>query len=194
MRYRARPLGRVNLGAILLLEDGRQFSGEAFGASVTCVGEAVFNTAMTGYQEVLTDPSYAEQVVCMTASHIGNTGVNSIDPESERVHVSGFIVRSLSRAPSNWRSEGGLHQYLKKSGVPGIQGIDTRALVRHLRSKGAMKCVISTDGTPVEELQEMLSSWPGMAGRALARELTCKESYVYANPESPRARVAVVDG
>lgn len=182
------------MGAILLLEDGRRFQGEAFGAAVTRVGEAVFNTAMTGYQEVLTDPSYAEQIVCMTAAHIGNTGINLEDPESERVWPAAFVVRSLSRAPSNWRSTGGLHQYLVQHGVPGIQGIDTRALVRHLRTRGAMKCVISTDGTPEAELAERLAAWPGMVGRDLASEVGCKRPYVYADPSKPRIRISVVDG
>lgn len=182
------------MGGILLLQDGRQFVGEAFGATTTRVGEAVFNTAMSGYQEVLTDPSYTEQVVCMTASHIGNTGVNDEDPESKRVAVAGFIVRSLTRAPSSWRSQGGLHQYLVKHGVPGLQGIDTRALVRHLRSRGAMKCAISTDGTSVEQLQKQIDAWPGMDGRALAVEVACKEAYVYADPKEPTLRIAVVDG
>lgn len=182
------------MGGILLLEDGRKFTGDAFGAATTRVGEAVFNTAMTGYQEVLTDPSYAEQVVCMTASHIGNTGVNFEDPESEKVWVSGFIVRSLTRAPSNWRSTGGLHQYLQRQGVPGIQGIDTRALVRHLRSRGAMKCVVSTDGTSEEALREQLAAWPGMEGRNLASEVSCSEPYQFADPDDPRLRVSVVDG
>jgi len=182
------------MGAILLLEDGRKFTGEAFGAAVTRVGEAVFNTAVTGYQEVLTDPSYAEQVVTMTAPHIGNTGVNEDDPESERVWVSGYVVRSLTRAPSNWRSTGGLHQYLARQGVPGMQGIDTRALVRHLRSRGAMKCVISTDGTPEATLREQLAAWPGMAGRNLASEVSCSAPWEFASPTAPRMRFAVVDG
>lgn len=182
------------MGAILLLEDGRSFQGEAFGAVVTRVGEAVFNTAMTGYQEVLTDPSYAEQIVCMTAAHIGNTGINLEDPESERVWPAGFVVRSLSRAPSNWRSTGGLNQYLVQHGVPGIQGIDTRALVRHIRERGAMRCVLSTDGTPMDELVERMRAWPGMEGRALAAEVGCKQPYVFADPPNPRVRIAVVDG
>ncbi len=182
------------MGGILLLEDGRKFTGEGFGATATRVGEAVFNTAMTGYQEVLTDPSYAEQVVAMTASHIGNTGVNDEDPESDRVWVAGFVVRSLTRAPSSWRSTGGLHQYLKRHGVPGVRGIDTRALVRHLRSRGAMKCAISTDGTSEEALRERLAAWPGMAGRNLAGEVSCAEPWWHARPEAPRARVTVVDG
>ena len=182
------------MGAIFLLEDGRRFEGEAFGARTSRVGEAVFNTAMTGYQEVLTDPSYAEQVVTMTAPHIGNTGVNSDDPESERVWPAGFIVRSLSRSPSSWRSEGSLHHYLRDAGVPGMQGIDTRALVRHLRDKGAMKCVISTDGTPEAELMEQLKAYPGMVGRNLAAAVSCTEAWVAADPAEPVARFAVVDG
>ena len=182
------------MGGILLLEDGRKFTGGAFGAITTRVGESVFNTAMTGYQEVLTDPSYAEQVVTMTTSHVGNTGVNEEDPESSRVHVAGFIVRALTRAPSNFRSTGGLHQYLVRHGIPGLQGVDTRALVRHLRSTGAQRCVISTDGTPEGELRSRLQSWPGMAGRALAYELACKAAYVYSDPAQPTLRIAVVDG
>jgi len=182
------------MGAILLLEDGRRFAGEAFGAKATRVGEAVFNTAMTGYQEVLTDPSYAEQVVTMTAPHIGNTGVNLDDPESERVWPAAFVVRSLTRGPSSWRSTGGLHQYLVRQGVPGIQGLDTRALVRHLRSKGAMKAVVSTDGTPEGALKAQLDAWPGMAGRALAAEVGCTEAWVANDPKNPTIRISVLDG
>ncbi len=182
------------MGAILLLEDGRQFAGEAFGAATTKVGEAVFNTAMTGYQEVLTDPSYAEQVVTMTAPHIGNTGVNLEDPESHRVWAAGFVVRELTRGPSSWRATGGLDQYLVQHGIPGMQGIDTRALVRHVRTRGAMRCVLSTDGTPVEKLREQLEAWPGMEGRALAIEVTTPEVTVAADPASPTARIAVLDG
>ena len=124
---------------ILVLEDGRTFKGSAFGAHTTRVGEAVFNTAMTGYQEILTDPSYTEQVVCMTAPHIGNTGVNTDDPESGAVAVAGMVVRALSPVASSWRSRGDLSGYLERAGVPGVSGIDTRALVRHLRNRGAMK-------------------------------------------------------
>lgn len=182
------------MGGILLLEDGRTFRGEAFGATTTRVGEAVFNTAMTGYQEVLTDPSYAEQVVTMTASHIGNTGINSEDTESERVWPSGFIVRDLCSLPSNWRSRGNLHDYLVQHDVPGVSGLDTRALVRHLRSRGAMKCVVSTDGTSEDVLRERLATWPGMAGRDLASEVTCPAVYSFAEPQQAALRVTVVDG
>jgi carbamoyl-phosphate synthase small subunit len=182
------------LHAVLLLEDGRTFVGEGFGARTTRVGEAVFNTAMTGYQEVLTDPSYAEQVVAMTVPHVGNTGINAEDPESERVWPAGFVVRSLTRKPSSWRSSGTLDEYLVRHEVPGVEGIDTRALVRHLRERGAMRCVVSTDGTEIDALRDRLRAWPGMVGRALATEVTCKAAYVYADPPQPVARIAVLDG
>ena len=159
------------MDGILLLEDGRIFKGEAFGAATTRVGEAVFNTAMTGYQEVLTDPSYAEQIVTMTYPHIGNYGVNVADPESDRVYVAGFVARAFCKAPSSWRSEGGLQEYMERHDIPGVHKVDTRALVRHIRTEGAMKCAISTDGTSVEDLKRRIEDWPGMAGRALATEL-----------------------
>jgi len=182
------------MGGILLLEDGRSFAGEAFGARGTRVGEVVFNTAMTGYQEVLTDPSYREQIVTMTTPHIGNYGVNDEDDESAMVHVAGFVVRKLSRRPSNFRATGGLDTWLRKAGVPGLQGIDTRALVRHIRDKGAMKAVVSTDGTSREELLQLLKAWPGMEGRALANEVSRTASKVTHYPDNPRLRVTLVDG
>ncbi len=182
------------MGGILLLEDGKSFTGEGFGAPGTRVGEVVFNTAMTGYQEVLTDPSYCEQIVVMTTSHVGNYGVNDEDPESDKVWVSGFVARDFSRQYSNHRATEGLDRYLRRNQVPAVQGIDTRALVRHIREKGAMKAVVSTDGTDARELWKILEEWPGMAGRALATEVGTRESYVYADPAKPRARVSVVDG
>jgi carbamoyl-phosphate synthase small subunit len=182
------------VSGILILEDGRTFRGEAFGAAATRVGEAVFNTSHTGYQEVLTDPSYLEQVVTMTVPHVGNYGVNSEDSESEHPHVAGFIARRFSRTASSWRAEGGLHGYLERHGVPGLHGIDTRALVRHLRDRGAMKCVISTDGTDVETLQERLAEWPGMEGRRLATEVSAKEAYVAHEGQPGGVRFALVDG
>ncbi len=180
--------------AVLLLEDGRRFVGAGFGASAHRVGESVFNTAMTGYQEVLTDPSYAEQIVTMTASQIGNTGVNGVDPESGRVWVEGFVVREVSPIVSSWRAESSLSAYLERYGVPGLTGIDTRALVRHLRTAGAMRSVIATDGSSIEQLQAAMKAWPGMEGRALASEVGCRASYVHSNPPKPTWRVAVVDG
>jgi len=182
------------MGGILLLEDGRAFSGEAFGAHTTRVGEVVFNTAMTGYQEVLTDPSYREQIVTMTTPHIGNYGVNDEDMESSQIHVAGFVVRKLSRRPSNFRSGGGLEPWLRASGIPGLQGIDTRALVRHIRDKGAMRAVISTDGTAIEDLRAQLEAWPGMEGRALAQEVSRDSAAVTTDGASGSLRVTLVDG
>src|ERR1700736_126473 len=136
---------RSEMRAILALEDGKYFEGESFGAIGTRVGEICFNTAMTGYQEVLTDPSYRGQIVAMTYPLIGNYGTNSLDQESREPHVRGFVIEELSEAPSNWRSEMSLDEYLKKYDIPGVQGIDTRALTRHLRTRGAMKACLTTD-------------------------------------------------
>ncbi len=182
------------MGGILLLEDGRRFEGESFGARATAVGEVVFNTSMTGYQEVLTDPSYREQIVTMTVPHVGNYGVNSEDVESGEVQVAGFIARSFSRMHSSHRAEEGLDRYLKRNGVPGLQGLDSRALVRHIRNKGAMKAVISTDGSSVAALQARIEDWPGMEGRALAQEVSTDQPYLFADPTSPVLRVNVLDG
>ena len=131
--------------ALLALEDGRTFAGESFGATGTRVGEICFNTSMTGYQEVLTDPSYRGQIVAMTCPHIGNYGTNQLDQESGRPHVSGFVIEELSDIPSSWRSEESLHDYLRHWDIPGVQGIDTRALTRHLRERGAMKACLTTE-------------------------------------------------
>lgn len=182
------------MNGILLLEDGRSFVGRGFGASSTRVGEVVFHTAMTGYQEIVTDPSFAEQIITMTAPHIGNTGINLDDPESEKVWASGLVVRKLSRRPSNWRATGDLSDWLAGHGVPGLEGIDTRALVRHIRSHGAMRCVVSTDDTPKDALLERLRSWPGMAGRSLAVEVSCKAPYVLCDPPDAKLRISLVDG
>jgi carbamoyl-phosphate synthase small subunit len=182
------------MGGILLLEDGRKFVGEAFGAHTTRVGEIVFNTAMTGYQEVLTDPSYREQIVTMTTPHIGNYGVNDEDMESASVHVAGFVVRKVSRRPSNHRSTAGLDRWLRTAGIPGLQGIDTRALVRHIRAKGAMRAVVSTDGTSEEALMKQLKSWPGMTGRALAHEVSRSTAEKTVDGGEGAVRVALVDG
>src|SRR5438094_4065035 len=132
--------------AILALEDGAVYHGEGFGACATACGEVCFNTSMTGYQEILTDPSYKGQIVAMTYPLIGNYGVNSQDVESWRPHVSGFVVRELSPVVSNWRADSVLAEYLERNGIPGLQGIDTRALTKKLRVSGAMKGFISTEG------------------------------------------------
>src|SRR6266478_3702350 len=131
--------------ALIALEDGRTFHGESFGASGTTVGEICFNTSMTGYQEVLTDPSYRGQIVAMTYPLIGNYGTNSLDQESASPHVRGFVIEELSEIASNWRSEMSLDEYLRKWDVPGVQNIDTRALTRHLRTRGAMKACLTTE-------------------------------------------------
>jgi carbamoyl-phosphate synthase small subunit len=180
--------------AFLLLEDGRWFEGDAFGAQGVRIGEAVFNTAMSGYQEVLTDPSYTEQIVCMTSVHIGNTGVNDDDPESARIAVSGFVARAFTDRPSSWRSQGGLGPALAAAGVPGLHGIDTRSLVRHLRTRGAMRCGIATDGSSRDDVRDQILAWPGMDGRRLASEVACRAAWVAHDPPTPTARFAVLDG
>src|SRR6201996_6468107 len=138
--------------ALLVLEDGRTFTGDAYGARGETFGEAVFSTAMTGYQETLTDPSYHRQVVVQTAPHIGNTGVNDEDDESRRIWVAGYVVRDPARRPSNWRSRRSLDDELAAQGIVGISGIDTRALTRHLRERGAMRCGISSVETDRDSL------------------------------------------
>ncbi|HUO04729.1 MAG TPA: glutamine-hydrolyzing carbamoyl-phosphate synthase small subunit [Candidatus Binataceae bacterium] len=163
--------------AILALADGRIFRGRAFGAVGEAVGEVVFNTAMTGYQEVLTDPSYKGQLVCMTYPEIGNVGINQEDVESRRVYVEGFIVREYWERPSNWRSEMPLAKYLEDARVPGIEGIDTRALVRHLRTHGAQEAVISSVDLNPDSLVRKAKASPGLVGRDLVKEVTCKAPY-----------------
>src|SRR5581483_10445130 len=163
--------------AILALADGRIFRGRAFGAIGETVGEIVFNTAMTGYQEVLTDPSYKGQIVCMTYPEIGNVGVNAEDAESQRVYVEGFVVKEYCPRPSNWRSEMALGEYLERAGVPGIELIDTRALVRHIRTTGAQEAVLSSINPDPEELVAKAKASPGLIGRDLVKEVTCDNPY-----------------
>ena len=163
--------------AILALADGRIFRGRAFGAIGETVGEVVFNTAMTGYQEVLTDPSYKGQIVCMTYPEIGNVGINGEDEESAQVYVEGFVVREYVARPSNWRSEGPLGEYLEAAGVAGIEGIDTRALVRHIRTTGAQEAVISSASLDPAELVAKAKASPGLVGRDLVKQVTCAETY-----------------
>ncbi|MGB7346191.1 MAG: glutamine-hydrolyzing carbamoyl-phosphate synthase small subunit [Pirellulaceae bacterium] len=155
----------------LALEDGTVYTGESFGADGEVTGEVVFNTAMTGYQEILTDPSYRGQIVTMTYPEIGNYGVNSIDVEHEKPSLSGFIVRQLSRVYSNYRAEGDLSSYLKQNNVIGIAGIDTRALVRRIRTEGAMRGVLSTTDLSDESLVAKAKAAPGLVGRDLVREV-----------------------
>jgi carbamoyl-phosphate synthase small subunit len=163
--------------AILALADGRVFRGRAFGAVGETVGEVVFNTAMTGYQEVLTDPSYKGQLVCMTYPEIGNVGINREDAESRGVYVEGFIVKECWARPSNWRSEVSLGEYLASAGVVGIEGIDTRALVRHIRTHGAQEAVISSTDLDADALVRKAKASPGLVGRDLVKEVTCAEPF-----------------
>ncbi|MGY1720436.1 MULTISPECIES: glutamine-hydrolyzing carbamoyl-phosphate synthase small subunit [unclassified Blastococcus] len=178
--------------ALLVLEDGRTFRGEAYGATGTTVGEAVFATGMTGYQETLTDPSYAGQIVAMTAPHIGNTGVNGEDDESSRMWVAGFVVRDPARRPANWRATGTLDDELVAQGVVGISGIDTRALTRHLRERGAMRAGISTELT-AEELLARVTAAEGMTGADLAPTVSTGEPYVVPAVGEKRFTIAALD-
>ena len=179
--------------AVLVLEDGRTFHGEAFGAVGETFGEAVFTTGMTGYQETLTDPSYHRQVVVQTAPHIGNTGLNDEDDESDRIQVAGYVVRDPSRVASNWRATGDLAQRLRAEGVVGIAGVDTRALTRHLRERGAMRVGISSvDLDPVALRQRVLAS-PPMLGADLSAQVTTAQPYEVAADGEHRYTVAALD-
>jgi len=163
--------------AILALADGRVFHGKAFGAPGEITGEVVFNTSMSGYQEILTDPSYRGEIVTMTYPLIGNYGINTEDVESSRPHLAGFVVKECCDFPSNWRSAMSLDAYLKEHGVVGIQGVDTRALVRHIRDKGAQTGIISSIDLDPESLVEKARKAPSIVGRDLVKEVTCEESY-----------------
>ena len=163
--------------AILALADGRIFEGTAFGAEGEAVGEVVFNTSMTGYQEILTDPSYEGQLVAMTYPEIGNVGVNPEDVESRQPFVNGFIVKNYTARPSNWRAAQALHEYMKAHGIVGIQGIDTRSLVRYLRDHGSQEGVISTLTDNADELVAKAQASPGMVGKDLVRQVSCDEAY-----------------
>src|SRR6478672_2371098 len=164
--------------AILVLEDGRTFRGRAFGAIGETFGEAVFATAMSGYQETLTDPSYARQVVVATAPHIGNTGWNDSDDESSRIWVAGYVVRDAARISSSWRAERSLADELAAQGVVGMREVDTRALTRHLRERGAMRVGVSSVETDPERLLARVLDQPSMHGAHLADEVSTDEAYV----------------
>jgi carbamoyl-phosphate synthase small subunit len=163
--------------AILALEDGKVFYGRAFGARGETTGEVVFNTSMTGYQEILSDPSYKGQIVAMTYPHIGNYGINEQDVESRRPWVEGFIVREASALYSSWRAATSLEQCLRDRGIVGITGVDTRALTRHIRAAGVMKGVLSTTDLDERNLVRKAAASPGLIGRDLVREVTCAEPY-----------------
>ncbi|MFF7332321.1 glutamine-hydrolyzing carbamoyl-phosphate synthase small subunit [Streptomyces sp. NPDC090306] len=181
--------------AVLVLEDGRIFRGRSYGAVGSTFGEAVFSTGMTGYQETLTDPSYHRQVVVMTAPHVGNTGVNDEDPESARIWVSGYVVRDPARKPSNWRSRRTLDEELAAQGVVGISGVDTRALTRHLRERGAMRVgIFSGEALPAEAaMLEEVRRAPEMKGASLYEEVATKEAYVVPAVGEKKFTVAAVD-
>ena len=172
--------------AILALEDGAVFCGSGFGARASACGEVCFNTSMTGYQEILTDPSYKGQIVTMTYPLIGNYGVNHQDVESWRPHVAGFVIRELSPVVSNWRADSGLAEYLERNGIPGIQGIDTRALTKKLRVGGALKGFISTEDVSSEEAVERARSWAGLVGVDYVKEVTHREPFLW-DPKDERS-------
>ncbi|WP_431032371.1 glutamine-hydrolyzing carbamoyl-phosphate synthase small subunit [Streptomyces sp. P6-2-1] len=181
--------------AVLVLEDGRVFRGRAYGAVGETFGEAVFSTGMTGYQETLTDPSYHRQVVVMTAPHIGNTGVNDEDPESRRVWVAGYVVRDPARRPSNWRSRRTLDAELEQQGVVGISGVDTRALTRHLRERGAMRVGIFSGATLPSDAEalERVRQAPEMKGADLSAEVATEQAYVVPAVGTKKFTVAAID-
>ena len=166
--------------AILVLEDGSQFRGEAIGAEGQTVGEVVFNTAMTGYQEILTDPSYSRQIVTLTYPHIGNTGINAEDEESVRIHAAGLVIKDLPLITSNWRSEASLEAYLKRNGIVAIADIDTRRLTRILREKGAQNgCIMAGEGLDESRALELAKAFPGLKGMDLAKEVTTQAPYAW---------------
>lgn len=194
---RPHPLIAERAPALLVLEDGRTFRGESYGAVGETVGEAVFSTGMTGYQETLTDPSYYRQVVVMTAPHVGNTGVNTEDPESGRIWVAGYVVRDPALRPSNWRSTKPLEDELRDQGVVGICGIDTRALTRHLRERGAMRVGIFSGeeyaGASSGVLMDRVLRSPEMSGAALAAEVSTDQPYTVTPVGEKRFTVAAID-
>ena len=168
--------------AVLLLEDGTIFEGHSFGAEGTCCGEVVFNTAMAGYQEILTDPSYNEQIITMTYPLIGNCGTNGCDVESRKVFASGFIVKENCPYPSNWRDEVSLSDYLRKNNIIGLEGIDTRKLVRHIRNEGAMRGIIAAGDHDTGRLKKELSDYPGLVGRDIVKDVTADKAYLWSEP------------
>jgi len=180
--------------AILALEDGSVFRGGGFGARASACGEVCFNTSMTGYQEILTDPSYKGQIVAMTYPLIGNYGVNLLDAESWRPHVAGFVIRELSPVVSNWRADLSLAEYLEQNGIPGIQGVDTRALTKKLRVRGALNGFISTEGVPEQEAVARAKSWPGLMGMDYVKEVTHREPFVWDEKDQQSANFKLIQG
>jgi carbamoyl-phosphate synthase small subunit len=184
----------MQMKAILALEDGSVFHGTAFGARASACGEVCFNTSMTGYQEILTDPSYKGQIVTMTYPLIGNYGVNRQDVESWCPHVAGFAVRELSPVVSNWRADSPLADYLAQHGIPGIQGLDTRALTRKLRVRGALNGFISTEGITDAEALQRAKAWPGLVGVDYVKEVTHKEPFLWDQRDEQSANFRLVHG
>jgi carbamoyl-phosphate synthase small subunit len=182
------------MNAILALEDGTVYEGSGFGARASACGEVCFNTSMTGYQEILTDPSYKGQIVTMTYPHIGNYGVNKVDVESWRPHVAGFVVRELSSVISNWRADFAVGEYLEENGIPGIEGIDTRALTKKLRVRGALKGFISTEGVAAAEAVKRAQEWPGLVGVDYVKEVTHKEAFLWDAKDEQSADFNLVKG
>src|SRR5579872_6658192 len=180
--YLEEPLAEIQPSpAVLALEDGRIFNGRAAGARARRGGEVVFNTSLTGYQEVFTDPSYSGQIVCLTYPHIGNVGTNLDDQESPRPYIESLVVREFTHLASNWRSTQTAHDYLAHHGIPVIWDLDTRALVRHIRKVGALRGIVSTDGTRAEKLIAEARALPTMAGLELASRVTCGKKYDWAD-------------
>ena len=179
--------------AVLLLENKLFFKGFAFGAIGTITGELCFNTGMVGYQEILTDPSYCGQIVMMTYPHIGNYGINPHDVESNKIQVSGFIVKEAADAPSNFQSHQSIGQYLIDNNIIGIQGLDTRAITRIIRNHGSMNAIISSQNFDQEVLLKQLNQAPSMDGLNLASQVTCKKSYLYNKPNKSKFKIAAID-
>src|SRR5438105_7907268 len=178
--------------AILALEDGTVYHGEGFGARATASGEVCFNTAMTWYQEILTDHSYKGQIVTMTYPLVGNYGVNRQDVESWRPHVTGFVIRELSPVVSNWRADYSLAEYLLENGIPGLQGIDTRALTKKLRVRGALNGFISTEDISEAEAVKKAREWPGLEGVDYVKEVTHKEAFLWDEKDEQSTNFSLV--
>lgn len=175
------------MSALLALEDGRVFRGESFGAHGTVTGEICFNTSLSGYQEVLTDPSYFGQIVAMTNPHIGNYGINPLDEESRGPQIRGFVIEELGEVPSNWRSEESLDAYLRRFGIPGVREVDTRSLTKHLRQAGAMKACLTTETLPADEAVRRAREGDGVVGMDFVREVTTRKAYEW-DPQGEQSR------
>lgn len=177
----------------LIFENGTIFTGTVFAKGKDCTGEVIFNTAMAGYQEVLTDPSYYQQIVLMTYPLIGNYGINSEDIESRKLFLSGFLVKEYIDFPSNWRSQKTLKQYLEESQILGVEGMDTRAITRYIRTAGAQKALLTTSTDPIDQLLSRLHQAPDLVGRDIVSEVTCAKSYVWDSTASYPYHIAVID-